>query len=261
VRRQIKEAGLACLTFSGVVSLYAMPITMLLASPRQRVVATAIYDTPHMREVVFDLSPLEPASDDAVINVVDNIGKAPIIVRDVEIINLDVITEVTTEVVSDDENINLSISKIWRETINLTPPTSTTSQAETPKKSKKRRRRRNRYADCQDNEGIAATNNGFSVGREVVDYYAHITRYRKLGRVSWHRGDDGERDGFKVRRINCDLREAGIRNGDIVNTVNGRTVQTIPQAISLWFKVRRKNRIVLEIIRRGKPMTINYQLT
>ena len=255
MRRQIKEAGLACLTFSGVVSLYAMPITMLLASPRQRVVATAIYDTPHMREVVFDLSPLEPASDDAVINVVDNIGKAPIIVRDVEIINLDVITEVTTEVVSDAEIINLGADQ------GAELPPSAVSQAESPEKSKKRRRRRNRYADCQDNEGIAATNNGFSVGREVVDYYAHITRYRKLGRVSWHRGDDGERDGFKVRRINCDLREAGIRNGDIVNTVNGRTVQTIPQAISLWFKVRRKNRIVLEIIRRGKPMTINYQLT
>ena len=254
MRRQIKEAGLACLTFSGVASLYIMPIAMLLASPRQRVVATAIYDTPHMREVVFDLSPLEPASDDAVTNV-DNIGKVPIIVHDVEIINLDVITEVTTEVVSDAEIINLGADQ------GAELPPSAVSQAETPEKSKKRRRRRNRYADCQDNEGIAATNNGFSVGREVVDYYAHITRYRKLGRVSWHRGDDGERDGFKVRRINCDLREAGIRNGDIVNTVNGQTVQTIPQAISLWLKVRRKNRIVLEITRRGVPMTINYRLT
>jgi len=245
VRRQIKEAGLACLTFSGVASLYIMPIAMLLASPRQRVVATAIYDTPPVRQVVFDLSPLDAISDDAIINV-DDVPRSP---------------EIEPVIESEIENINLPSFEIVPENINLEAPSSATSRTETPEKSKKRRRRRNRYANCQDNEGIDATNNGFSVGREVVDYYAHITRYRKLGHVSWHEGDDGERDGFKLRRINCDLREAGIRNGDIVNTVNGRTVQTIPQAISLWFKVRRKNRIVLEITRRGVPMTIKYRLT
>lgn len=248
MRRQIKEASLACLTFSGVASLYIMPIAMLLASPRQRVVATAIYDTPPVRQVVFDLSPLDAISDDAIINV-----EGPQHQRPAPVVEPIIEPEV--------ENINLPSFEIASENINLEAPPPTTSQAETPKKSKKRRQRRNRYASCQDNEGIDATNNGFSVGREVVDYYAHITRYRKLGHVSWHEGDDGERDGFKLRRINCDLREAGIRNGDVVNTVNGRTVQTIPQAISLWLKVRRKNRIVLEITRRGVPMTINYRLT
>jgi hypothetical protein len=68
-------------------------------------------------------------------------------------------------------------------------------------------------------------------------------------------------DGFRVRRINCDLREAGIRNGDVVNTVNGQTVQSIPEAIVLWFKVRRRDRVVLEITRRGQPLTISYDLT
>ena len=105
------------------------------------------------------------------------------------------------------------------------------------------------------------TDNGFAVGRAVVDHYAHITRYRKLGHVSWHKGDNGARDGFRVRRINCDLREAGIRNGDVVNTVNGQTVQSIPEAIVLWFKVRRRDRVVLEITRRGRPLTISYDLT
>ncbi len=255
MRRQIKEAGLACLTFSGVASLYIMPIAMLLASPRQRVVATAIYDTPPVRQVVFDLSPLDPISDDGALT-------SDVVRRN----DNDHITEITGQlnnpiIEAEVENINLPSFVIVPENINLEAPSSATSRTETPEKSKKRRRRRNRYANCQDNEGIDATNNGFSVGREVVDYYAHITRYRKLGHVSWHEGDDGERDGFKLRRINCDLREAGIRNGDIVNTVNGRTVQTIPQAISLWFKVRRKNRIVLEITRRGVPMTIKYRLT
>jgi hypothetical protein len=229
---------------------------MLLASPRQRVVATAIYDTPPVRQVVFDLSPLDPISDDRTLTS-DVVRRSSEIVSDVENINLSsslLVDGVRVVVESDAEIINLG--RVGGAEL---PPV--VSQAETPEKSKKRRRRRNRYANCQDNEGIDATNNGFSVGREVVDYYAHITRYRKLGHVSWHEGDDGERDGFKLRRINCDLREAGIRNGDIVNTVNGRTVQTIPQAISLWFKVRRKNRIVLEITRRGVPMTIKYRLT
>jgi hypothetical protein len=130
-----------------------------------------------------------------------------------------------------------------------------------PKVKRKTRRRRNRYAHCMDNDGIRPINEGFVVEREVIDYYARIAHYRELGHASWHEGDTGERDGFKVRRINCDLREAGVRNGDVVNSVNGYTVRTIPQAIRLWFRMRRTEHIVLKITRRGSPMILVYKLT
>jgi hypothetical protein len=244
VRRQIKEAGLACLTFTGVASLYTAPIIMLLTSGQTDAVTT-IYHPATQREVfmqiAIDDSPeveaaTEPAevAEDSSTNV-DNIKQNDY--------NIDPIIE------PDVENINLDT------------PHPEASQGATPRKVKKRRRRRNRYANCRDNDGINVTDNGFAVGRAVVDHYAHVTRYRKLGQVSWHKGDNGERDGFRVRRINCDLREAGIMNGDVVNTVNGQTVQNIPEAIVLWFKVRRRDRVVIEITRSGQPITISYRLT
>ena len=126
---------------------------------------------------------------------------------------------------------------------------------------KSTKKKRNRYQDCQDNPGISQSGDRYHVDRDIVDYYARLTRYNQLGHARWHEGGDGERDGFRLRRIHCDLHEAGMRNGDIVNSIDGRTVTTIREAIRLWFKVRRKSRVVLDITRKGQPLTFTYQLT
>jgi hypothetical protein len=123
------------------------------------------------------------------------------------------------------------------------------------------KKKRNRYQNCQDNPGISQLGDRYQVDREVVNHYTHRKRYSRLGHARWHEGQDGERDGFRLRRIHCDLHEAGVRNGDVVNSINGRTVSNIREAIRLWFKVRRKNQVVLNITRRGRPLTLTYQLT
>ena len=123
------------------------------------------------------------------------------------------------------------------------------------------KKKRNRYQDCQDNPGISQSGDRYHVNRGIVDYYARPARYKQLGHVRWHEGGDGERDGFRLRRIHCDLHEAGMRNGDIVNSIDGRTVTTVREAIRLWLKVRRKNRVVMNITRKGRSLTLTYQLT
>ena len=123
------------------------------------------------------------------------------------------------------------------------------------------KKKRNRYQDCQDNPGISQSGDRYHVDRGIVDYYTRRTRYNQLGHARWHEGGNGKRDGFRLRRIHCDLHEAGMRNGDIVNSIDGRTVTTIREAIRLWFKVRRKSRVVLDITRKGQPITLTYQLT
>ena len=138
----------------------------------------------------------------------------------------------------------------------ISPPISVHEGSAT----KKTKRRRNRYQRCKDNVGIILSDGGYHVNRDVIDYYAHLTRYSELGWAGWHKGVGGDRDGFKVRKINCDLHEAGIRNGDIIHSVNGRVVTTIPQGIRTWRKIRKKRRIILNITRRGKPMTLTYRL-
>lgn len=245
MRGKIKDFALATLTYSGVFAMYTVPLVAVLAAPDREVITSVHTDSP-IRKAVFHLPEPEPV-----------------------MVTAEIVEEATEESINLDntdhnkllsENINLPSLEIASENINLEAPPPSTSQAKIAKKPKKRRRR-NRYRNCRDNEGIAATDMGYAVNRDVVDSYAHITRYRELGHVSWHKDDAGERTGFKLRRINCDLREAGIRNGDIVTSVNGRTIQSIPEAIRMWFKVRRKNRVVLEITRRGQPITISYELT
>jgi len=234
--RDVKEFIQATALFSGVLSLYTLPIIAVL-SPAEREVITAIQSTTPIREAVFHLPEPKPV-------------------------------EVIADVV--EENINPDASEAEPEINNLSAqpaeseldpePTPVVAEA-MPEPAEPRRRRRGRYRNCKDNDGISANGSGYNVSRAVVDDYAHITRYRRLGHVSWHESDTGERDGFRLRRINCDLRQAGIRNGDVVTSVNGRTVRTIPQGIALWLKVRRKNQVVLEILRRGNPITITYELT
>lgn len=244
------------MTFTGVASLYTVPLIIVLTSGQADVITTIHHPAPQ-REVVMQIAQIEPTAVESATEPAEVAENSNTKVDNIKQNDHNIDPIIEPEI----ENINLPSLETSSENINLEAPEQVASQGTAPKKVKKRRRRRNRYANCQDNDGIGSTDGGFVVERDVVDYYAHITTYRKLGHVSWHEGDDGERDGFRVRRINCDLREAGIRNGDIVNTVNGQTVQTIPQAIRLWFKVRRKQNLVLEITRRGKPITISYQLT
>ena len=126
---------------------------------------------------------------------------------------------------------------------------------------KTKRRGKDRYKNCKDNKGITKTKQGYTVQREVLDYYASILTYEELGLAFWHKNSNGERDGIRVRKISCDLREAGIRNGDIIHSANGKGIKSIPQAIALWWKTRRSRRVELKITRKGKPLTINYRLT
>ena len=235
--RDIKDFVYASFTFTGVLSLYALPMAAVLTTPDREII-TSIQAPSANRVAVFHLPEPEPVEEQAEV-----INHAPV--------DEGVDPEPAPEI------INLSVPPT---PLVVPDPIPVVSEAPPEQPRTQRRRRRNRYRNCQDNAGIETTETGYSVQRSVVDHYAHITRYRKLGHVSWYRGDDGRKEGFKLRRIHCDLREAGIRNGDVVTSVNGKTVRSIPQAITLYWKVRRQTRVVLEIIRRGNPMTIIYEL-
>jgi len=173
--------------------------------------------------------------------------------------------ESTEEEVQEDspELISNQLEEVKPQTFDH-PPTPNISEDVNPVQEstsvrKSAKKKRNRYQDCQDNPGISQSGDRYHVDRGIVDYYAHLTHYNQLGHARWHKGDTGKRDGFRLRRIHCDLREAGMRNGDVVNSINGRTVTTVREAIRLWFKIRRKNRMVLDITRKGRPLTLTYQ--
>ncbi len=126
-------------------------------------------------------------------------------------------------------------------------------------------RRRARRADCDTDEGIVQIAEArFQVPRELVDYYSrNLAEAARLAAVSWHRGPDGEVDGFRLRRMSCAnvLRQAGLRNGDVIHAINGREVTTIAQALKAYARLRGKRSLRLRVTRRdGSEVSLRYRL-
>lgn len=104
----------------------------------------------------------------------------------------------------------------------------------------------------------------FSVDRDLVDAYtSNLKTASKLAWVGWHRDDEGEIDGFRVKKIRCGsvLHQAGFRNGDVIHTVNGKPVTSIPQALSAYRKLRKKRILNVEVERKGATRKMRYRLS
>ncbi len=104
----------------------------------------------------------------------------------------------------------------------------------------------------------------YQIERELIDYYASdMHEAMTLASVYWYR-EEGEIVGFKVRRIKCGsvLHQAGFRNGDVIRSINGREVTTIPQALAAYRKLRRKRKLEVVLTRRtGDTVSLRYKLT
>lgn len=106
--------------------------------------------------------------------------------------------------------------------------------------------------------------NRYMVDRALIDHYTgDMQEAMSLASVYWYR-EEGEIVGFKVRRIKCGsvLHQAGFRNGDIIRSINGRQVTTIPQALLAYRKLRRKRKLEVVLTRRsGDTVSLRYKLT
>jgi hypothetical protein len=116
-----------------------------------------------------------------------------------------------------------------------------------------------------DNDGIVQLDDAtWRIDSGILDYYVkHINQAQKLAWVGWDRGADGKVDGFKVKRMRCGsvLRQAGLENGDVIQAINGKSVHSIPTAISAYTKLRSKNVLRLTVSRDGQILHIKYKLT
>lgn len=134
------------------------------------------------------------------------------------------------------------------------------------KRRKRKARKRKSKAECQpDVPGVEALgDNQFTVERDIVDYYAsHLMEAARLAYVIWAKNEEGDTIGFKIVRITCGsvLHEAGFKNGDIILSVNNRSVRSIPRALLAYRDLRRKRRLKVYIERRKVgPMVLEYRL-
>ena len=137
---------------------------------------------------------------------------------------------------------------------------SPTSRDRAPK------RRRAKKKDCRpDVPEIRATGRArWEIERDFVDHYArNLDEANRLAHVSWARNDKGEVIGIKVNRVRCGspLHEAGIQSGDVVTRINGRKVQSIPQALAAYVALRVKRTLHVRGTRSGRRLDLRYRLT
>lgn len=72
---------------------------------------------------------------------------------------------------------------------------------------------------------------------------------------------DGVADGLVITSIRADsiFRKMGLMNGDIVQGINGKPIENADDITSLISNLKSGSSISLQISRRGRPSTLNYQ--
>ena len=103
----------------------------------------------------------------------------------------------------------------------------------------------------------------YEVERSVLESYANLSSLQSMARVGRHRTSAGHIDGFWIGEFRCEsvLYQAGLRHGDVISAVNGRSVETVPQALRAYRSVKRNDVIKLDVLRKGKRLRVTYIVT
>lgn len=101
------------------------------------------------------------------------------------------------------------------------------------------------------------------VERSIVDYYAsHLKEFDQQAVTKTVRDERNKPMGIRVYLPRCSvLRSGGLKNGDIIRTVNGKKINTLPAAIRTWMAVRGKSQVEVDIVRKdGTEVVFTYQI-
>lgn len=73
---------------------------------------------------------------------------------------------------------------------------------------------------------------------------------------------DGKPAGFKVFAVRAGswLDRLGVRNGDLLQSINRYDLTTPEQALLAYMSLRNETRFVVRIVRRGEPQTLSFEI-
>lgn len=111
---------------------------------------------------------------------------------------------------------------------------------------------------------VAAGADVYTVRRAVIRRYAGD--WSKLDDLGWSSQHEdpatGKSDGMQIGGIKCgsDPYDAGFRSGDVIHSVNGRAVRSIPQALMVYLAIHDERAFEVEITRRGQRKTLRFTI-
>lgn len=103
----------------------------------------------------------------------------------------------------------------------------------------------------------------FVVSRAMLDEaLSDLDALAKMGRALMHRGPDGEIDGYRLSAIRRGTLadKLGIRNGDVVHSVNGMPLTSMQGAMSALQSLQSESNLKFEVTRRGQPVDMSYEV-
>ena len=73
---------------------------------------------------------------------------------------------------------------------------------------------------------------------------------------------DGRPNGFRLNGLSSDsiFSAIGIRNGDVIHSVNGQVVDSPQRAMELYRSLMTSSRVEMTVERRGQQETLTYQI-
>jgi hypothetical protein len=126
----------------------------------------------------------------------------------------------------------------------------------------RRKKKKSRKQCAKSYDGIRQRPDGtYVIDRELVNYYtASVKHFNELG---WSKPNDrGDGKGWFIHGFGCNdpLYHGGFRRGDIVLTVNGKKTNNMMQVLMLYTKVKTKRHFEVVVRRRGKEITLRYNV-
>jgi S1-C subfamily serine protease len=103
----------------------------------------------------------------------------------------------------------------------------------------------------------------YQVQRSMLDRYLRDEdAAASLGSAAWHKNHGGAVDGIRVLRVRCGspLADAGLMKGDVVRSANGHALDSMAGMLALWWQLRTKDEVVLEVTHGGARRTMTYRL-
>jgi general secretion pathway protein C len=72
----------------------------------------------------------------------------------------------------------------------------------------------------------------------------------------------GKPDGFRLTGIrpNSIFYNMGLKSGDIITGVNNNTIESVDDVLKFYQSLQSSSRVALQVKRRGRPKTINYNI-
>ncbi len=105
--------------------------------------------------------------------------------------------------------------------------------------------------------------NKFIVDQELVEKLMENPEqlYSQV-RATPHKGPDGGVDGYRLSGIrrNSVFYKLGIKNGDVVHTVNGKTLDSMSSAMTAYNSLQAEKNFTFEVTRRNKRETFEYEV-